>query len=490
MVVSNEKNSLIKEFANQKKEYQNLTDSYDNCQEKYNILLETEKNLKEKNRNLLDENSTLKAKLSNQESKFWLHTSFNTLEELTKECLQKISNTEKIPQEPALCNTLLENWCKDLENITLKLKRDLDKQDDPRRSLRNTIQDVTGNIRVFCRIRPPITSEENERQLCAMSFPNETSLEIRKARKSVNVLSGKLINLKQKFTFDKVFPPDVTQAEVFEELGQLVQSALDGYHVCVFAYGQPGSGKTYTMQGSSNDCGIIPRTIDLIFQKIDKLSTLDWNYSVTASFLELYNENIRDLLLPNSTHNYEVRYNEGHGITVTNLQIIPITSAEELKLLMEEAQKNRTVAATNSNEHSSRSHAITKIHLEGYNETSKVKYSGSIHLVDLAGSESARTTNAERLNETKNINTSLSALGNVMLALYNKHPHIPYRNSKLTFLLQSCLGGNSKTLMFVNVSPFEECFGESINSLRFASKIKEIKTVAKKNKTYAFQCYH
>ena len=230
--------------------------------------------------------------------------------------------------------------------------------------------------------------------------------------------------------------------------------------------------------------GMIPRTVDLIFKKIEKLSTSDWTYTVSASFLEIYNENIRDLLVPNSTHNYEVHYNEGRGVTVTNLEIVPISSAEELKVVMEEAQKNRTVAATNFNEHSSRSHAITKIHLEGYNAETKAKYSGSINLVDLAGSESARTSGPERLNETKNINKSLSTLGNVMLALHNKDQHIPYRNSKLTFLLQSCLGGNSKTLMLVNISPFEECFLESIHSLRFASKVKEIKTVAKKNKTY------
>lgn len=230
--------------------------------------------------------------------------------------------------------------------------------------------------------------------------------------------------------------------------------------------------------------GMIPRTVDLIFDKINKLQCTDWCYNVTASFLEIYNENIRDLLVPNSCHNYELRYNEGRGVTVTNLKVVPIGSAEDLKLLMEEANKNRAVAATDFNEHSSRSHAVTKIHLEGYNNITKANYSGSINLVDLAGSESAKTSSTERLNETKSINKSLSTLGTVMLALHNKDSHVPYRNSKLTYLLQSCLGGNSKTLMFVNISPFEDCFLESVNSLRFASKVKEIKMTAKKNKTY------
>lgn len=228
---------------------------------------------------------------------------------------------------------------------------------------------------------------------------------------------------------------------------------------------------------------MIPRTVDLIFDSIRNLGLAGWNYEISASFLEIYNENVRDLLNPNPNQNLEIRFNEGKGTTVMNLSIQKLTSPEELKYFMKIAERNRAVAATDFNEHSSRSHAITKIYLQGTNEELNVTYKGSINLVDLAGSESAKTSSNERLTETKNINKSLSALESVMLALYNKEKHIPYRNSKLTYLLQSCLGGSSKTLMVVNIAPFEECYMESIYSLRFAAKVKEVKMSLKRNKT-------
>ena len=254
--VSKENVSLIEAVVKHRKEYQGLADSYKSLQKEHNILIEAEKESKQKAEDLFNENLALKTKLSQQETACRLHSeAYNKLEEESKEYLRKISSTENMLQESTSNNIRLENRCQQLENLTSKLKQDLEEHDTLRRSLHNTIQDMKGNIRVFCRVRPPVTSEETERQLCAIFFPNETSLEIRKARESVSVISGKPVDLKQEFSFDKVFPPEANQAEVFEELAQLVQSALDGYHVCVFAYGQTGSGKTYTMQGSSNDFG-------------------------------------------------------------------------------------------------------------------------------------------------------------------------------------------------------------------------------------------
>ncbi|CAH1366641.1 unnamed protein product [Tenebrio molitor] len=454
-------------------------------QDQLELLTKNEQKLIEEKIEVLQENNTLKNELSKSVKDYqMLKNHHEAIENENKENQSRLKSLQEALNASELAVTCLKEKCASLDFATQQLKRDLEEHENLRRSLHNTIQDMKGNIRVFCRVRPPIDNEEIEKQQCSIFFPSETTLEIRKSRESVSVTGGKNMDLKQEFNFDKVFPPEANQTEVFEELSQLVQSALDGYHVCVFAYGQTGSGKTYTMQGSTHDHGMIPRTIDLIFDKIDKLAIGDWTYTVMASFLEIYNENVKDLLSPNSTHNYELRYNEGRGVTVTNLQIVHIASAAELKTLMEEAHKNRAVAATDFNEHSSRSHAVTKIHLEGYHKNSKTKYAGSVNLVDLAGSESAKTSAAERLNETKSINKSLSTLGSVMLALHNKDSHVPYRNSKLTFLLQSCLGGNSKTLMFVNISPFEECFYESINSLRFAAKVKDIKINAKRNKTY------
>lgn len=229
--------------------------------------------------------------------------------------------------------------------------------------------------------------------------------------------------------------------------------------------------------------GMIPRSMELLFESTKRLRKVGWEYKVEASVLEIYNETIRDLLAPEEK-NHDIRFNEGRGVIVTNLKIEEIESVEEFNNLMAVAWKNRAVAATNYNEHSSRSHAVTKIYVSGVNRDSKVSYMGSLNLIDLAGSESAKTSSDERINETKNINRSLSALGNVILALHQKENHIPFRNSKLTYLLQSCLAGNSKTLMVVNVSPFEECYNETINSLRFAFKVKAVKVSSRKNKVY------
>nr|XP_023026727.1 protein claret segregational [Leptinotarsa decemlineata] len=381
--------------------------------------------------------------------------------------------------------------CENLSENLTKCKQDLINGELLRRKLHNNVQDLKGNIRVFCRVRPPINEEENNKLQCLLTFPDENTLEIRKSKESVSAVTGKPLDYKAEFLFDRVFQPESTQAEFFEELSQLVQSALDGYDVCVFAYGQTGSGKTYTMQGinTPEHLGMVPRSVDLIFKAIENLRRSNWIYTVKVSFLEIYNECVRDLLDPDvNRSSLEIKYNEGRGITVTNLKIENINSPEEFNALLEIAQQNRMVAATDFNEHSSRSHAIYKIYLYGSNEEYHCSCAGSVNLVDLAGSERAKTTSiGERLAETKNINTSLSILGHVMLALYNKEKHIPYRNSKLTYLLQSSLGGNSKTLMVVNISPFEEFYQESITSLRFATKVKEVKVMVKKNKAILTQ---
>lgn len=227
---------------------------------------------------------------------------------------------------------------------------------------------------------------------------------------------------------------------------------------------------------------MIPRTVELLFKKKENLETMGWKYLIRCSFLEIYNDTIKDLLNPGGKAPLEIRFNEGRGTTVTNLLEKDIESPYEFYKLMQKAQESRATASTNFNEHSSRSHAVTKISIEGRKRDHKSVFLGSLHLVDLAGSESAKTTQNERLAETKNINKSLATLGDVMFALYNKDNHVPYRNSKLTYLLQSCLGGNSKTLMIVNISPFEDCFNETMNSLRFAAKVKEVKTTSRRNK--------
>nr|CAI5833607.1 unnamed protein product [Callosobruchus analis] len=407
------------------------------------------------------------------------------------------SLSKQFAEQKALCKTysdqiktyeknleLKDQLCEKLSTEVNWFRQQALDWENERRALHNDIFDLKGNIRVFCRVRPSVGCTEDQKLQCMLSYPDEYSLEIRKTKESISATSGKPIDNKADFCFDKVFSQRATQEELFKEIAPYVQSAVDGYDVCVFAYGQTGSGKTYTMLGE--DCGnegVIPRTVELIFRTIEALKKTNWEYEVHASVLEIYNENLRDLLSPTANQNMEIRHNCGKETTVTNLTIEKVRSADDLQRLMELAQKYRTVAATNYNEHSSRSHAVTKIYLTGVNRDTKVCYKGSISLVDLAGSENAKLVENDRMKETKHINKSLTILGNVMLALYNKNKHIPYRESKLTFLLQSSLGGTSKTLLIVNVSPFEENFNESLNSLRFASKVKEVKTTVKRNKT-------
>lgn len=237
------------------------------------------------------------------------------------------------------------------------------------------------------------------------------------------------------------------------------------------------------MEGMPGKLGIIPRTVKLLFDSIANASILGWEYSITASFLEIYNEVLYDLL-SNEDKNIEIRMASATSKTeiyVSNITEMEVGTAAQLYELMRVASSNRATAATAGNERSSRSHAVTRLEVVGRHANRPEKLVGFINLVDLAGSESPKTST--RMDETKNINRSLSELSNVILALVQKNEHIPYRNSKLTHLLMPSLGGNSKTLMFVNVSPLQEHFGESVKSLRFASQVNQCKLAkAKRNR--------
>lgn len=237
-----------------------------------------------------------------------------------------------------------------------------------------------------------------------------------------------------------------------------------------------------------NDLGIIPRTIDLLFDCFKHYRQLGWEYEIKASFLEIYNEVLFDLL-SNEPKDMDIKMANVKNpmeIYVSNLTEVPVNSGSELHELMRIAKSNRATAATAGNERSSRSHAVTRIQLIGRHAEKNELSVGAINLIDLAGSESPKTS--IRMNETKNINKSLSELTNVIMALLQRHDHVPYRNSKLTHLLMPSLGGNSKTLMFINVSPFQDCFVESVKSLRFAASVNSCKIAkAKKNKFMAPQ---
>ncbi|KAM3843730.1 kinesin-like protein KIFC1 isoform 2-T2 [Vipera latastei] len=354
-----------------------------------------------------------------------------------------------------------------------------------RRGLHNALQELKGNIRVFCRVRPLLASERQaQKPPSHLRFPadNNKGLVLSRAEES-HVGRERKEDISYEFSFDRVFPPSSSQESVFEEISLLVQSALDGYHVCIFAYGQTGSGKTYTMEGRSDlgpeAAGVIPRAVRQIFATSREMETKGWKYQFTANFLEIYNETLRDLLSLRPEQNGELEIRRVSQFTeelhVPNLSYVAVSSEEEVLKLLLTAQAHRSVARTHLNERSSRSHSLFQLRVEGSNARRGLHTSSMLSLVDLAGSErlDKSLSTGERLKETQAINTSLSNLGLVITALSNKEPHIPYRNSKLTYLLQNSLGGSSKMLMFVNVSPLEENFAESLNSLRFARKVNE-----------------
>ncbi|KAG7661668.1 KAR3 [[Candida] subhashii] len=377
----------------------------------------------------------------------------------------------------------------DLKEINFGIKRmgsELVDQEYQRRVLHARLQDLKGNIRVFCRIR----SVDSDLPLAPMETPDdelddESKQELIVSKTPRQSLYGNSVtqvpsDSYYKFSFDKIFTTKVGNVEIFEELSQLIQTSLDGQNVCVFAYGQTGSGKTFTM--SHPEDGMIPLSIKKIFDDIDELSQSGFTYKVTGQFLEIYNETIVDLLSSNNLK-CEIKHDDEACITtVTNSTLIEIKSPLEATKLLEFANKKRSTASTMANERSSRSHSIFTMIIEGKNEKAKTSTRGILNLIDLAGSERLNVSKAEgeRLKETQNINRSLSSLGDVIysLGLQQQHrdtQHIPFRNSKLTYLLKHSLGGNSKTLMFVNISPLEKDLNETINSLRFAAKVNGTK---------------
>ncbi|CAK1545274.1 unnamed protein product [Leptosia nina] len=363
-----------------------------------------------------------------------------------------------------------------LQNIIDTMYRD-------QRILRNTVQDLKGNIRVYCRVRPPLESEANK-PLYNFNVLDACSIEIEKIELLNSARKGKS---QHTFTFDGIFTPHSSQEDVFAEVSPMVQSALDGYNVCIFAYGQTGSGKTYTMEGGCGveQYGIIPRSINMIFECMQDLRRMGWELTIRASFLEIYNEVIYDLLNSNKeqeNHDIKMVNSKGSDLYVSNLREEEVKSSHDFIRLLIFAQRNRQTAATLNNERSSRSHSVAQIKISAINEKRKEKFTSHLNLVDLAGSESGKTT--QRMDETKHINRSLSELSKVILSLQTNQSHIPYRNSKLTHLLMPSLGGNSKTLMLVNINQFDVNFNETLNSLRFATNVNSCRMVkAKKNLT-------
>ncbi|CAH8545024.1 unnamed protein product [Dicrocoelium dendriticum] len=292
------------------------------------------------------------------------------------------------------------------------------------------------------------------------------------------------------FFFDGAFGTDSTTEQIYNDIGYpLIEGVTEGYNGTIFAYGQTGCGKSFTMQGVVEDCwqrGIIPRAFDHIFETISL--SRDTKFLVHVSYLEIYNEDIRDLLGKDTKARLELKEHPEKGVYVAGLSMHKVTSVQECQVLMGIGWKNRATGATLMNADSSRSHSIFTIYLEMVDRdpdsnTEKIR-AGKLNLVDLAGSERQSKTGAsgDRFKEAAKINLSLSALGNVISALVDaKVKHVPYRDSKLTRLLQDSLGGNTKTLMIACISPADSNYEETLSTLRYASRAKNIQNRPKIN---------
>ncbi|XP_073418101.1 kinesin-like protein KIF3C isoform X1 [Dendrobates tinctorius] len=289
--------------------------------------------------------------------------------------------------------------------------------------------------------------------------------------------------LPKTFTFDAVYDASSKQADLYDEtVRPLIDSVLQGFNGTIFAYGQTGTGKTYTMQGlwvETEKRGVIPNSFDHIFTHISR--SQNQQYLVRASYLEIYQEEIRDLLCKDQTKKLELKENPESGVYIKDLSSFVTKNVKEIEHVMNLGNQSRSVACTNMNEYSSRSHTIFVITIEcsevGVDGEEHIRV-GKLNLVDLAGSERQSKTgaNGERPKEASKINLSLSALGNVISSLVDgRSTHIPYRDSKLTRLLQDSLGGNAKTIMVATLGPASHHYDETLSTLRFANRAKNIK---------------
>ncbi|KAF5025903.1 hypothetical protein F66182_2022 [Fusarium sp. NRRL 66182] len=368
--------------------------------------------------------------------------------------------------------------------------------------------DGGGNVKVVVRVRAFLKRELERQAKCLIDMDPITQLTTLYAPDDQDPVAAKLKTRKvieeKKFTFDNSFWSHdtsdkhyATQEDVYNSLGEdFLDHNFEGYHTCIFAYGQTGSGKSYTMMGTPDQPGLIPRTCEDLFERIDAAHSENSNvaYNVRVSYFEVYNEHVRDLLVlpqPHKAPNYlKIRESPTEGPYVKDLTEVPVRNINEILRYMKLGDASRTTASTKMNDTSSRSHAVFTIMLKQIHhdmETDETtERSSRIRLVDLAGSERAKATEATgaRLREGSNINKSLTTLGRVIAALADpkalrggkRKDVVPYRDSILTWLLKDSLGGNSKTAMIACIAPSD--YEETLSTLRYADQAKRIRTRA------------
>ncbi|KAI9080996.1 hypothetical protein K1719_036976 [Acacia pycnantha] len=441
-------NSVLK-LASEDEEMEENEDVQPKQEECYNIdeesilqdLNEPQKLVSEQHKgiHISDEVPRIHVSMNQQNLLAQQHKEIQDLKIITHHTKSGMQSLQKTYQEDLI---ILSKHVRSLASAASGYRRVLDEN----RKLYNQLQDLKGNIRVYCRVRPLFGQPNSagsvgsiEEGSISMIIPSKYGKEGRKT-----------------FNFNRVFGPTATQAEVFADMQPLIRSVLDGYNVCIFAYGQTGSGKTHTMSGpddlSEETVGVNYRALrDLFLLSQQRKDTVA--YDIGVQVLEIYNDQVRDLLATDGGNKkLEIRNSSQNGINVPDATLVPVSSTSDALNLMDLGHKNRAVGATAMNDRSSRSHSCLTVHVQGRDLTAGSHLRGTMHLVDLAGSERVDKSEVtgDRLKEAQHINKSLAALGDVISSLANKQAHVPYRNSRLTQLLQDSLGGQAKTLMFTS----------------------------------------
>ncbi|KAF5401157.1 hypothetical protein PHET_05816 [Paragonimus heterotremus] len=336
-----------------------------------------------------------------------------------------------------------------------------------RKKYLNELQDLKGQIRVYCRIRPALPGEESRKNPVVVYTPDQYTVLVKVSR-----------GLKV-FQYDRVFTSGATQNDVFCDVADLVQSVVDGYNVCVFVYGETGSGKSFTLNGDRDQPGLVPRMINRLFELLENPLFRTRCYSdVSITLLDLYGNKFMDLLVDYAEHmDMDIKPDQNGIMQVQGTVRKHVGCAAEFHELYHKGLAVRHTVETRSGITSAKSHLIVTVSVMTTNKMSKTTYYGKITFIKLAGSDRnvKPGSNGEITREFQAINDSLSTLGDVITGLYLAQSDVPYGNSKLTTLMQDSLGGNAKTLMIVNVNETEAHMAETLNSLNYASRLKTVK---------------
>ena len=404
----------------------------------------------------------------------------------TVEAVQRMKAAEEL--QASMRDEIVE--AKATIQLNIQLHKDLTREQQARKRLHNEMEDMKGKIRVYIRVRP-MSKKEIERG-CVEAVNKDGKLSV-----TVRGINNKA-DEKKTFDFDQVFggAENNTQTDVFRDTKHLIMSVLDGYNVCIFAYGQTGAGKSFTMIGGTDigssllengdfdpSSGVMPRAVVELFRLLNERNA-QITYVVEVQMFQLYRDNIDDLLAEKKKKDDSggalkitlAEFSDTGLVQVQGAAILTASTPQEVMKIFAKGSSRRATAATQMNMESSRSHLICCLVVKMENRRTKVMSLGKLTLVDLAGSERVDKSGAEgdMLKEAQSINKSLSALGDVISALTSNQQHVPYRNHPLTMLMSDTLGGNAKTLIFINTSPADYNVSETVSSLNFGTRCKDI----------------